>query len=260
MPILSEKNTGPYRRVLSKLGFAYESATIFLPDTGNISTFDHAGNIKPSGDTVFVYMGGAGPNGGEIDAGFQYSQAKNDWALLMRVAGFDDANAKVTMADGTTKFAPRFLAGQEVTLEFEVISTDVIEIRARGDLVDGQKDVLQTIRRDISKFPDTPENKKKGRVDGPTNFGWNPTGAKNRLKRVTSIAQHENPDVIESGSFVRGVKWSQCEIGKTRADAKAWSSESFLKERSENFTNHPNKTIVQVAFVSASEETVAIVL
>jgi hypothetical protein len=259
MPIKSEDNTGPYRRVLSKLGFAYESAKIFLPDTSAISTFDDSGQIKESGDTVFVYLGGAGAKGGEIDAGFQFSQKNNNWSLIMRVVGFPDAVAHV-IEDGIKKVAPRFRANQTVLLEFEVTDPDVVEVRATGDLVNGETGVTQKIRLDISQFPDTTRNQELGRVGDDTEFGWNPTGGKNRLKRVTSIAQRESDEVIESGSSVKGVVWSNCKIGTTRAAASAWSQDSFLKERSENLVTHPNKTIIQVSFLDQSNETVSIIL
>ena len=103
--------TGAYYRVVSdsSLGYSYFSANVFLPGSSQIFV------ANPSKETVYVYTGGYGNvlNGSEsdgqgaIDAGLQYSPAKNNWALFYR--GF-----------GSNANPARFKANQTVSMQFTV--------------------------------------------------------------------------------------------------------------------------------------------
>lgn len=140
--ITAENNTGPFRRVLSKPGFAYCAASVFLPERGDIETLmspDANGveKLKVSGDTVFVYMGGKGGSGGEVDAGMQFNAASNNWSLfLLAAGGFGFVYGPFPEASPH----PRFSANQPVFLEFEVVGLNVLQVRATGKDVTGKTD------------------------------------------------------------------------------------------------------------------------
>jgi hypothetical protein len=253
VPALSENNTGPFRRALSKTGFAYEAADIALPGRNDITALDPSGRLKPSGDTVYVYLGGRGSRGGEVDAGLQYSAAHDNWSLFLAVGGFGYTYGPSPGAPAH----PRFVSGQTVRLEFEVIETDEVEVRATG-IDEAATDVPPTpvthaIRLDVSAFPESNANVDADRAGRPTNFGWNPSGAGNRLKRVTSMAQEAGHENFLSGSFVHGVEWANCVIGRSPGDAAPWSAAN-----TSGFTTHPDNGTVSVDFASQAEETVSI--
>ncbi|MBC7806151.1 MAG: hypothetical protein H7145_08375 [Akkermansiaceae bacterium] len=250
MPIfLSEENgTGPFRRWLSKTGFSYEAADIFLPDQNQITMLDPEGQLKPSGDTLYVYMGGRGVNGGEVDAGFQYSAANDNWSLFLAVSGFGFTYGPEPGADPH----PRFGADQPVRLEFEVVKQDVLEVRATGVKFGAEETISLAIRADVSRFPTSNANVDADRAGRPTNFNWK-RGGSNRLKRVTSIGQTAGRQDFNTGSFVHGVHWSSCIIGKAPGDANPWSGANASA-----FISHPNNGVVSVDFTSQAEETVSI--
>jgi len=249
MPKFSENNTGPFRRALSKTGFAYEAADILLPGRNNITTLDPSGQLKSSGDTVYVYMGGRGSNGGEVDAGFQYSAAKDNWSLFLAVGGFGFTYGPAPGADPH----PRFASGKTVLLEFEVVATNVLEVRAKGTDDASKQPVLRAIRVDASVFPVSNTNVEADRAGEPTNFDWNPSGGGNRLKRVTSIGQNEGREDFNSGSFLHEVIWKNCVIGTSPGKAVPWSGANTSA-----FVMHPNDGTVSAGFESQATETVSI--
>ncbi|MCC6444229.1 MAG: hypothetical protein IT210_12345 [Armatimonadetes bacterium] len=250
MAFLSEKNnTGPFRRVLSKTGFAYESADIYLPGRQNITTLTPDGDQKPSGDTVYVYMGGRGGNGGEVDAGFQYSSTYDNWSLFLAVSGFGFTYGPQPGASAYERFASE----RTVKLEFEVIDRDLLEVKATGAIASTGDLVAYEIRVDVSKYPTSNSNVEADSAGKPTKFHWNPEGGGNRLKRVTSIGQHQGVQDFHTGSFVQEVRWENCMIGASKAAAMPWTASN-----TGSFVSYPNSDIVVVEFFSQSSEIVSI--
>ena len=249
MPNISENNTGAFRRVLSKTGFAFEAADIHLPGGNNISTLAVGGGLKPSGDTVYVYLGGRGSSGGEVDAGFQYSAAKNNWSLFLAVSKFGFTYGPSPGAP----VHPRFAADQTVHLEFEVVAPDVLEVRGTGILDGGGTPVTLAIRVDASAFPLTHSNVEADLAGTLTGFGWDPAGGGNRLKRVTSLAQIAGHEDFDTGSFVHGVDWSNCTLGKTKSAAAAWKAADISST-----VVRPSDGTISFETFSPSAETVSV--
>lgn len=209
-----DERSGPYRRVYSKPGFAYQSSQIYLPgaDAGEVFEAKEAGH----GDTAFVYAGGWGGKGGAVDAGFQHGRYMNgphdDWAPFFLVQQPGGPSA-VTVSDQRQAGGQpwRLAAGQAATLTFWVSQNEdltVLNLFIQGVTnVDGMPSTLTlSAPVDIS-------------------FGWDAAGGANILKRMTTIGQTTGNQNLATGSFLRGVNWQSSVIGTTEADAQPWKAE-----------------------------------
>ncbi|ADV66320.1 hypothetical protein [Deinococcus maricopensis] len=251
-----DEKSGPYRRVYSKPGYAYQASRVYLPTdtTGEMKEEKNAGH----GDTAFVYMGGWGGRGGAVDAGFQHGRygggAQDDWAPFFLVQQVGAASAVTVARDKQASGAPwRLLAGQSASLKFWV------------SRVDGQPHVNMTAMGTTSVDHTQSTLTLSAPVDA--SFDWNPEGGANILKRMTTIGQTYGQQNLQSGSFMRGVRWSDSLIGQTEAAAHLWGADdtggycSFPDPKApegQRADGSGPKWTVQ--FVSAAEETDSVVL
>lgn len=251
------EKSGPYRRVYSRPGFAYQSATVTLPSDLPGDLFEN----KPAGhgDTVFVYAGGWGGRGGAVDAGFQHGRYANgsqdDWAPFFLVQQPRGKSAIVLAPDKQADGGPwRLLAGQDVFLAFFVTR------------VGGETRLNLSVRGELSRERVPAALTLSAPVDG--SFGWDPRGGGNVLKRMTTIGQTYGRENLASGSFVRGVRWRDARIGTTEADAAPWRAEHTggycsypdPKTPEGRRADRPDAPRWEVAFVSPAEETDAVTL
>ncbi|WP_027481110.1 hypothetical protein [Deinococcus pimensis] len=252
----SEKS-GPYRRVYSNPGFAFMSARVYLPgeDAGELRENKAAGH----GDTAFVYVGGWGGRGGAVDAGFQHGRASkdrvDDWAPFFLV---QQAGGKSVITVSSEKQAGgaawRLAAGTEAFLKFWVTREDgVTRLNLYVEGTTSQDGVPGSLTLS-APVDDT--------------FGWDPSGGRNILKRMTTIGQTFGKENLTSGSFLTGVRWSEGRIGRTEADAHPWAAAdtggycSFPDPKSPEGqrADGSGKPKWTVSFVSAAEETDGVTL
>lgn len=252
----SEKS-GPYRRVYSKPGYAFMSARIYLPsaDQGEMLEVKEAGH----GDTAFIYVGGWGGRGGAVDAGFQHGRhggkGPDDWApffLVEQKAGRSVITVSSEKQDGGAPW--RLAGGQEVLLKFWVTGSGNdtrLQLYVEGTTSrSGQHDSLTL----------------SAPVDAA--FGWDATGGRNVLKRMTTIGQTFGNENLATGSFMTGVRWSEATIGRTEADAHPWKADdtggycSFPDPKSPEGkrSDDPARSKWEVRWVSAAEETDGVTL
>lgn len=215
-------NTGPYRRVWSTPGFSWMSATVYLPSKATVPPEVGIGAAQV-GDTCFVYAGGWGSAGQAVDAGFQYSNTYDNWALFLKYQGLPE---KVLSPD------IRFLGGSSVQLTFEIPNDDELLLTATGQRNDGQSGPLSL---------------HLSAADGVG--GWSAAGGAQILKRMTSIGQ--NVQSFSTGSFLTNVEWSTVQIGTSAANAIPW-----LSAQTGGQCMYPNDgTTVTVNFVTEAQET-----
>lgn len=209
-----DERSGPYRRVYSKPGYAYQSSTVYLPsdNQGDLHEEKQAGH----GDTCFVYAGGWGGKGGAVDAGFQHGHYMNrdsdDWApfFLVQQAGGPSA---VTVSDQRQAGGDpwRLRAGQNAQLTFWV--TQDADLTVLSMTISGESNI------------DHVQGSLTLRAPIDSSFGWDAGGGANILKRMTTIGQTTGQQNLQTGSFLHGVNWQGSKIGTSEQDAQDWRAE-----------------------------------
>lgn len=209
-----DEKSGPYRRVYSKPGYAYQTAQVYLPsdNQGDLHEAKDAG----CGDTCFVYAGGWGARGGAVDAGFQHGRYMNrpqdDWAPFFLVQQPGGPSA-VTISDQRQRGGDpwRLRAGQNAILTFWVTQEadlTVLSLFIQGETnLDRQHSTL-TLRAPVD-----------------ARFGWDARGGANILKRMTTIGQTYGKQNLSTGSFIQGANWQGSRLGLTEQDAQDWRAE-----------------------------------
>jgi len=210
-------STGPYRRVNSKIGtsiepYTYEEIKVTLPSSSNIK--EQTG----TNDCGYIYLGGTGPTGVEIDAGLQHSPTYNNWAPIIR-------------CNGSVFYTPsleRFKASQTVTMVFYVADYNKVVLKVTGTVDSGAIKTLVVTCTNAT--------------------GWSKTGIGNRFKRVTSIGQQ--PQNLYNSSYIKGIHWYDAYIG-TVSSHHAW-----LAADTSGYISYPaNSPKVSVFYKNAGEET-----
>lgn len=220
--IRSWKTTGPYHRVISKAGYSYLRASIFLPCKS--AYFE-----KPGHQAGFVYVGGwgsgSGPNGTAVDAGFQYSGLRPDDAYnpMIAVAGHK----------GWTTQDVSVFCGQAVDLEFYVPRDNWVRLVVRGNTTRRKDDMIV--------------------IDAGAN-GWLKSGGSTRngdvLKRMTTIGFDKAADptsLFRPTYFGRDksgrkplVHWYAVKIGHSQNDATPWTLEQSFVPKDPLALNFPD--------------------
>lgn len=209
-----DEKSGPYRRVFSKTGFAYQYSKVYLPS--DLQGDLHEEKAASCGDTAFIYAGGWGGQGGAVDAGFQHghymNRSQDDWApfFLVQQAGGPSA---ITVSDQRQAGGDpwRLLAGQNADLTFWVTQ-------------DADLTVLSMSISGITSIDRTQSNLTL-RAPIDSRFGWDASGGQNILKRMTTIGQTYGKQNLQTGSFIQGVNWQGSRIGRSEADAQDWRAE-----------------------------------
>lgn len=209
-----DEKSGPYRRVYSRPGYAYQSSTVYLPSDvlGEMKEEKEAGH----GDTAFIYAGGWGGKGGAVDAGFQHGRymgrPQDDWAPFFLVQQVGGPSAITVSDEKQAGGAPwRLLAGQEAQLTFWVTKDadlTVLSMSMQGETSVDRAPASLTLRAPID-----------------ARFGWSAEGGSNILKRMTTIGQKYGQQNLSTGSFMKAVRWQNSQIGTTEAAAGAWTAE-----------------------------------
>lgn len=209
-----DEKSGPYRRVYSQPGYAYQYSRVYLPS-------DQHGDLKEekgagSGDTAFVYMGGWGANGGAVDAGFQHGRymngAQDDWAPFFLVQQVGGPSA-ITLSDQRQAGGDpwRLLAGQDAECSFWVTQD--------ADLTVLSMSVYGKTNRDLQEASLT----LRAPID--YRFGWDAAGGANILKRMTTIGQTYGKQNLQTGSYLQGVRWQGSRIGLSDQHWQPWDAE-----------------------------------
>jgi hypothetical protein len=213
--------SGPYIRLYttppasnSAPGFAYESASIYLPGV-TPSSINVAEN--PNDDSsACVYMGGwsAGPNTDSLDVGFAHENAFSQYGGSKGNGWNDDwypfwtsglTNGFVNpKTQGATGDALRFKSNTNVVITFYVTSGQ-LNFVWRGTSYDYATHASLGVQS-------------YSLVHSTGNFNWNQSGAGMILKSMTSIAQQGGPSGTNEGtasdfydgSLIKGVTWSNC--------------------------------------------------
>ena len=215
--------SGPYRQVYSKVpasataaGSSWESATIHLPGSTNISIAD------PTSETAFVYMGGWGGtgSGGAVDAGWQYSSVNNNWSAVVRREG-----------SAQWSYATRYNADQDVNLKFYAPADNQVAIAWTA-----------------TPYPTGTRIQRTMTFAMGAGYGWKANGNGCILKRMTSIGQ--DTEDFTTGSYIHNTHWSACLLGTSSTSNAAWGATN-----TGGFFNYPNTTVVATTYVSQSDET-----
>jgi hypothetical protein len=229
--------TGAFNRVVSNsdLGFQYMSASIYLPGNNNGSGINI--NTNPAFETAYIYMGGVGNalnvGQGSVDAGFQYSQAHDNYTLFLTAEGVPGGQHNST---GT-----RFDASQTIQIQFSVSAPTTpggganLTIAAQG-LVGG---VLTQESVTVQNDPN-----------------W-VVGGLSTLERVTALAQTSGQETFTDGSYLHGVQWSNVMIGTSSATASLWTSADTIADQS-NPSPLTKPGVVNETVISPSNNVVTI--
>lgn len=192
---------GPYRRIKSITGYSWFSAYVHLAGGEEIE-------IKQSlGDTAYVYTGGTGSTGVEVDAGLQYSQTYDNWAFYMKVGSGKPYTT-----------TPRFKANQDAFIKFYVPSDEKVTLSVTA------YDTSNT-KKTISYTMDA--------------TGFNQNGSDCRIKRCTTIAQTNQN--FSSGSWYENAHWYSCKIGTGSTSNHTWAKTDIYQT-----TSYPDSTHVVV--------------
>jgi hypothetical protein len=163
--------TGPYRRLVTKPGYSYVAGTVSLPC--------NATSLHPQFETAFAYVGGwgVGDAGKAVDAGFQRSNAYDNYAAFINAQGFPQISKE-----------PRFVCGHPVAFRFYAASDNELRLWAKGLTENNRVEVVEA------------------RLEHPPSYGWpaNGGGAENGivLKRMTTIGQND-----ATSALPKGVEW-----------------------------------------------------
>ena len=241
MAIFEDKQTGPFHGVYSQPGYSFEEAEVYLPS-------DHA---RPPGlylhrpgstDTAYVYLGGQSRTGGAVDAGFQHSPSRDNWALFITCEGFPFHVSRFQ----------RFASGQTVDIRFFVPADNYVAVSASGLDITGRH-VTRTVVLDVDKYPSTAPPAPGTLAGQSTRFTWTASGDGNILKRMTSIAQHRQS--WSTRSFMRGIRWRNVRIGKGADRLHEWTFDDEAET-----VNWPDKRHIVVDARTPADETVNILL
>lgn len=209
-----DEKSGPYRRVYSKPGYAYQYSRVYLPSdqSGDL----HEEKAAGGGDTAFVYLGGWGASGGAVDAGFQHGHYMNapqdDWAPFFLVQQMGGPSA-ITVSDQRQAGGDpwRLLAGQDAEVTFWVSQNadlTVLNMHVYGETNRDRQEATLTLTAPMDY-----------------RFGWNAQGGANILKRMTTIGQTYGKQNLQSGSFMQGVHWQGSRIGQSEANWEPWDAQ-----------------------------------
>ncbi|MBV8490112.1 MAG: hypothetical protein JO199_06230 [Candidatus Eremiobacteraeota bacterium] len=221
------EGTGPYRRLTAKPGFSYVSGTIFLPCK--------AAKLHASFETAFAYVGGwgAGKAGKAVDAGFQRSDAYDNYSLFILAQDFKQIS----------KF-PRFECGHPVDFKFYAKSDTELHLWAKGLTTNGRVEDVEAV------------------LPHPASYGWPADGGEADgivLKRMTTIGQADAdeslPDGVawnEDGSYFGHyagevhprIRWSNLMVGRVDAkgnptDVRPWGVDESNIALSVGLLNYP---------------------
>lgn len=207
-----DENSGPYRRVYSRPGYAYQHSRVYLPTTSQGEVYEN----KAAGDTAFVYLGGWGVAGGAVDAGLQHGHylggVADDWAPFFLVQQPSGPSAMTVSTDKQAGGAPwRLAAGQVAEVQFWVSQ--------QGDLT-----MLNLFVSGLDSQQQQPSSLTLC-VPVDSAFGWSAAGGGNILKRMTTIGQKTGQQNLASGSYLHGVDWQESQIGVSGDVAGAWLAE-----------------------------------
>lgn len=228
------EGSGPYRQVFSKVpssdvdaGYSDIAANVYLPSGANGEISENPNGVTDTSDSCSIYMGGwgAGSAPDAVDAGFthDHSSANPDaWTMILSSSRYGSLNPKVGDSSNppggvVTADAIRFNSGQSVFLEFFAAPDgnggSQIDVAATGDAYDQTQ----------PSHPDLGTATYTIAIDTGTNSGWNVNGNGVVLKRNTSIGQQIVPkpapgqpstcDNFHTGSFIKNVSWTNCQIG-----------------------------------------------
>lgn len=196
--------SGPYRRIVTKPGYSYVSGSVFLPC--------HATQLHPQFETAFAYVGGwgAGTSGPAVDAGFQRSDAYDDYALFLRAQGYKQISIE-----------PRFPCGQTVAFAFYAASGTDLRLSAKGVT---ERHAQQNLVADLKH---------------PVSYSWPASGGGAVdgivLKRMTTIGQENASAALpdgtpwnQDGSYfghyagdkTPRIVWSHLQVGQVGANGK----------------------------------------
>lgn len=195
--------SGPYRRVLTKPGFAYEEIHVTIPADIDISRKPTDPQNPGYNDTPYIYLGGWGANRSSIDnaidAGLIFDHTTRSWSPFVARSKRHDwrswpmhlkPGAHVKLAFAATTFGPG--GGSWDTTDacaycFLWVSIDAEEWQPYGD------------KPQIIKYiPISPQ------------AGWTTLGVNQYLKRMTSIAQQ--PSEGPHDTYLKNVIWDRHEV------------------------------------------------
>lgn len=198
---------GPYRRIRSITGYTWTSSYFHLAGGADIH--------ESAGDTGYIYTGGIGSTGIEVDAGLQHSPTYDNWSFFL----------SVNHDPYTT--TPRFKSNQNAFVKFYVSSNGYVTLSVSAYDVNNTWRTISYTR---------------------AASGFYTSGSGCRIKRCTTIAQTNQN--FSSGSWHENAHWYSCKIGTSSTSNHTWlSSDNY------QITNYPDSTHVVVNYVSASEET-----
>jgi len=189
-PIPCTGTQGPYRRVFSNDGYSWYGGNVYLPSTAKGEVKDN--NVAGvNSDTAYIYTGGHGSTGGEIDAGFLHDTTPDDWGFFLRNSAGQYVSNDI-----------RFEAGQTVYIKFYVPQDDQAVIYCEGI----KKGTTTKVSYSIIK-PAT---------------GMKANGSGDVIKRITHIAQPYSD--FTTGSYLKNVAWSNSFIGIYSGTNTKWLS------------------------------------
>jgi hypothetical protein len=196
--------SGPYRRLITRPGYSYVGGSVYLPCK--------AAHLRPSFETAFAYVGGwgVGAEGTAVDAGFQRSNAFDDYAAFIRAQGFPQISKE-----------PRFVCGHTVDFAFSAVSDTDLRLWTKG-YTENRK--VEVVVADLQH---------------PASYGWPANGGGSTdgivLKRMTTIGQSDPETALPAGTAwdadgsyfgrVNGdkrpkLRWSNLEVGQVDAHGK----------------------------------------
>lgn len=210
--------SGPYRRVTSNASYSWESAHVYLPGGAEIEDHDDPAATDFNGDAGYIYMGGWGQNGGNVDAGLQHGTRYDNWQPMFNI------NNNV---EGLTD---RFKSKQNVNIKFNVPSSNNISLTISGVDFNTGSPVTKTY------------------VRAATGFVLN---GSNILKRNTTIAQ--KPENLKTTSYIHNVHWYDSLIGISSTNNHTWTGSDTYPNGYCSYSS-----LVSVNYVNAGEETVNI--
>ena len=180
-PSCSRVGTGAYWRsfTVGLKNYVYQEATIFFPKS--VGDFTKIG-IGNTGDVPYVYLGGWGPGGVGVDAGFQFNYDTRTWSLFTTYSGTQISD---------TSSAVRFRDNQAITTKFYISAANQVTVVATGLRYDGVSQT-RTLVRNVS--------------------GWPVDGYDVVMKAIDSIAQpaaqvgSDADGILIRGSFTTGIR------------------------------------------------------
>jgi hypothetical protein len=165
--------SGPYRRLITKPGFSYVSGTVSLPCK--------AAHLRPNFEVAFAYVGGwgVGSAGTAVDAGFQRSNAFDDYAAFIRAQGYPQISKE-----------PRFPCGHSVDFAFSAVTDTDLRLWTKGYTENHKVEVVVADLNHVASY------------GWPSGGGGTANGIV--LKRMTTIGQND-----PEKNLPPGVAWNQ---------------------------------------------------